>query len=163
MASEIKDKFSDGSGGTSSAAFTITIASLASSTTFVGRQTTMVDNSSNRFGLVHIFGKFKLGTSPTSNKAVYVYAIRGDKNATPHRSDNAGASDAALTRLNAPFVCLARSSASAATGDSLFCEDFFANPGPEFGAMIYHDTGVALDSTGSNHWLRWVGNNPEAQ
>jgi hypothetical protein len=163
MASEIKDKFSDGAGGTSSAAFTITIASLASSTTFVGRQTTMVDNSTTRFGLVHIFGKFTLGTSPTSNKAVYVFAIRGDKNGTAHRSDAAGASDAALTRLNAPFICLARSSASAATGDVVQCEEFLVNPGPEFGAMIYQDTGVALNSTGTNSWLRWVGNNPEAQ
>jgi len=158
MASEIKDKYS------ASAAFTITIASLASSTTFVGRQTTLIDNSTTRYSLIHVFGKFKQGTSPTGNRGVYLYAIRSDKDATtPHRSDGAGASDAGWTRANAEFIGVGRNLASPATGDLIYVEGWIVNPGPEFGVGIYHDTGVALDSTGSNSWLRWIGNNPEAQ
>lgn len=157
MASQILDKFS------SSTAFTITIASLATSTTFVGRQTTMVDNSTTRYSLIHVFGKIKQGTSPTGNKGVYLYAIRGDGNGTAHRSDNAGASDAAWTRGNAEFIGVARNLASPATGDVLYIEAFIVNPGPEFGVGLYHDTAVNLDSTGGNSWLRWVGNNPESQ
>lgn len=155
--SAILDKFG------ASTAFTITIASLASSATFVGRQTTLVDNSSTKYPLIHWFGRFKLGTSPTGSKGIYVFAIRGDGNGTPHRSDAAGASDAAWTRANAEFVGVGRNLASPATGDLVFVEGFIVNPGPEFGLGIYHDTGVNLDSTGGNHWLRWIGNSPEAQ
>lgn len=158
MSSEIKDKLS------TDAAFTITIASLASSTTFVGRQTTLIDNTVTRYSLIHVFGKFKQGTSPTGSRGIYLFAIRGDKDGTtPHRSDNAGASDAAWTRGNAEFIAVGRNLGSPATGDVIYVEGFIVNPGPEFGVGIYHDTGVALDSTGTNSWLRWVGNNPEAQ
>lgn len=157
MASQILDKFS------SSTAYTITIASLASSTTFVGRQSTIVDNSTTRYSLIHGYHKFKQGTSPTGNRGVYVYAIRSDANATQHRSDNAGASDAAWTRANAESIGVARNLGSPATGDVVYVETFTVNPGPEFGVGIYQDTAVALDSTGGNHWMRWIGNNPEAQ
>ncbi len=157
MASAILDKFG------ASTAFTITVASLASSTTNVGRQSTVVDNSTTRYSLVHIFGKIKQGTSPTGSKGVYFYAIRGDQNATPHRSDGAGASDAALTRVNAPYITTGRNLASPATGDLIYVDDFIVNPGPEFGVIVTHDTGVNLDATGGNHWVRYIGNNPEAQ
>lgn len=157
MASEIKDKLS------SSAAFTITIASLASSTVFSGNQSDMVDNSTTRYSLIHVFGKFKQGTTPTGNKGVYLYAIRGDKNGTAHRSDGAAATAGTLIRANAEYLNTGRNLASPATGDFIYVEGFIVNPGPEFGVMFYHDTVAALEGTGSNHWLRWVGNNPEAQ
>jgi len=158
VASEIKDKL------TTPAALTITLASLASSTTFVGRQSTLVDNTTNRYSLIHLFNKFTQGTTPTGNKGAYVFGIRGDKDATtPHRSDNAGASDAAWTRNNAEFLNVGRNLASPATGDVIYIESFIVNPGPEWGIGVYHDTVAALNSTGTNHWARWVGNNPEAQ
>lgn len=158
MASQILDKYS------ASTALTITLASLASSTTFVGRQSDMIDNSTTRYSLIHIFGKIKQGTTPTGNKGVYLFAIRGDAHGTPHRSDNAGASDAAWTRANAEFLNPpGRNLASPSTGDLVFIEAFIVNPGPSWGVGLYHDTVAALDSTGSNHWLRWIGNNPELQ
>ncbi len=146
-----------------SAAFTITIANIASSTTFAGQQSDMVDNSVTRYSLIHVFGKFKQGTSPTGNKGFYLYAIRGDAGGTAHRSDNAAATAGALTRANAEFIGVARNLASPATGDVVYVEAFIVNPGPSFGVMFYHDTAVNTDTTGSNHWLRWIGNNPEAQ
>lgn len=162
-ASAIKDLFNGNSTYATNSDLTLTFASLASSTTFVGRQSTVVDNTTNRYGLIHVFCKFKQGTSPTGSRGVYMFAIRSDKNASAHRSDNAGASDAAWTRANAEYIGTMRNLSSPATGDVLYGEAFIVNPGPEWGVGLYHDTGVNADSTGGNFWLRYVGNVPEAQ
>jgi hypothetical protein len=37
------------------------------------------------------------------------------------------------------------------------------DPGPKWTVAIVHDTGVALNATGSNHWVRYRGTNPEVQ
>lgn len=158
MANKILPKFE------TEASLTITMASLASSTAGVGRQSTMVDNSTTRYKRARLFIKIKLGTSPTSAKGVYVYGLRGDQNGTPSRTDAAGASDAALTVLNAPIIgVLGDKTSGAATGDVLQGEIMFEDLGAEWGVAIVHDTGVALDSTGGNHWVRYVGEEPEVQ
>lgn len=154
MANEIKAKY------TSPASFTITLASLASSTSGVGRQSTLIDNSTNRYQSIIVYLKVKQGTSPTGNRAVYVYGIRGD---ATQRSDGAGASDAGLTVLNAQTIGAMRNKSSPATGDLLYGEFVFDNPGPEWGIAIVHDTGVNLDSTEGNHYYKWIGVDPEIQ
>lgn len=158
MANEIKEKFS------ASAAMTITLASLATSTSGVGRQSTMIDNSSVKFGRVILYYKIKLGTSPTGNKSIYFFLIRGDKDATAHRDGSAGDSDAGWTAPEgmAP-IWVERDKASPGTGDVLQGSFVIDTPGPEFGIGVVHNTGVNLDSTGSNHWIRYVGVNPEVQ
>jgi len=157
MANEITDKFD------ASTALTITLASLASSTSGVGRQSDIVDNTSNKYQDLIIYVKIKLGTSPTSNRGIYVFLIRDDNHATNHRSDGAGSSDAALTVLNAPMIGAITDGTSAGNGDVLYGEFLVHRPGPKWGIAIYHDTGANLDSTGSNHWARYVGLNPEVQ
>lgn len=154
MANEIKEKFSTPAG------FTITLASLASSTAGVGRQSTLIDNSTTRYRKVIVYLKVKQGTSPTGSRFVYVYGIRGDGTI---RSDGAGASDAAFTRLNAVELGVLINKSSPATGDVLTGEFVFENPGPEWGIAIVHDTNVNLDSTEGNHDYNWVGVNPEVQ
>lgn len=158
MASEVKEKFSG------SAALTITLASLASSVVGVGRQSTMVDNSSDRFGRITLYVRVRVGTSPTAARSIRVYLIRSDKIAsgTIHRSDNAGASDAGLTVKNATLVGVLY--VDAATSDlDYYAEIVVDAPGPEWGVAIVQDTGVNLNSTGTNHWVRFVGSNPENQ
>jgi hypothetical protein len=158
MASEIKDKF------TTSAALTITLASLASSPSGVGRQSTLVDNTTTRYAMIKIYAKFTLGISPTGSRAVYLFLISSDKDATtPSRDDGAGASDQAWTRLNADLIKEGRDQASPSTGDVVLFSGIIDNPGPEWGVGVYQDTGVALNSTGGNHWIRWIGINPEGQ
>jgi hypothetical protein len=154
MANEIKEKYS------ASAGLTITLASLASSTVLVGRQSTMIDNSTTRYQKTIIYLKIKQGTSPTGNRGVYVYGLRGDGTL---RTDGAGASDAALTVLNAPLIGVMVNKPSPATGDTLYGEFVFDNPGPEWGIAVVHDTGVNLDSTEGNHDYNWIGVNPEVQ
>lgn len=154
MANEIKEKYS------ASAGFTLTLASLASSTAGVGRQSTLIDNSTSRYQKVIVYVKIKQGTSPTGNRGVYIYGIRSDGTI---RSDGAGASDAGLTVLNAPLLGSLLNKSSPSTGDLLYGEFVFENPGPEWGIAIVHDTGVNLDSTEGNHDYNWVGVNPEVQ
>lgn len=154
MANEIREKFS------ASAGFTITLASLASSTSGAGRQSTLVDNSTTRYTKIVVYVKVKQGSSPTGNRGVYVYGIRSDGTL---RSDGAGASDAAITVLNSPLLGTLTNKASPSTGDVLYGEFVFYDPGPEWGIAIVHDTGVNLDSTEGNHDYNWVGVLPEVQ
>lgn len=158
MANKILDLFQ------SSTAFTITIASLATSTVGVGRQSDILDNSSGREMMARIWAKIKQGTSPTSNRSVYLYLLTDDNNGTNHRTDGAGASDAALTVLNAPLIGVLRNKGSgAATGDLMYGEFLVRIAAPKWGIALVHDTGVNLDSTGGNHWLRYSYISPEVQ
>jgi hypothetical protein len=142
--------------------FTIALASVASSTSGVGRQSTIVDNSTTRYKRVFIYGKVKLGTSPAAG-AIYVYGIRGEKTGTAFRTDNAGSTDAAMTVLNAPIIGVFATKSSPATGDVIYIDLIFENPGPEFGICIVQNTTVNLDSTGGNHVIEYRGEEPEVQ
>ena len=153
MVSEIKQLYG------SLEAITITLASLASSTAGVGRQSTMVDNATTRFRLIHLFVKIKLGTSPNNNKTAQVYLIKGDDDAL--RTDNAGAADAALTVKNANLIGVLDTGGSAGTGDVLQKDFKIRDPGPEWGIAIVQDSGANLDA--ANHAVKYIGDNPETQ
>jgi hypothetical protein len=144
-------------------ALAITLASLGSSTAGVGRQGDIIDNSSARHRRIKVYVKIKLGTSPANNTAIYVYAIRGDQHGTAYRDDAAGASDAGLTVQNAPLIGVIRGKSSAASGDVLTGSFIIDEPGPEWTVAIVHDTNVALDATGSNHFVHWIPIDPEIQ
>ena len=147
----LKDTFA------SSTALTITLASLASSTAGVGRQSTIVDNTSNAYTAAWLACNIKCGTSPSSNALIYIYLIRDDNNGTNIRDDAAGASDAALTVLNAPLIGTLTTKSSAATGDVLKGVFYVPNLGPKWGIAVVNSTGVNLDSTGGNHVINYVG------
>lgn len=152
MPNEIKSKLG------SSAGLTITLASLASSTAGVGRQSTLIDNSTNLYKKVHIYGKITTGTSPTANRSIYVYAIKGDGTI---RTDGAGASDAALTVVNAQLIA---AMVTDSTSDKAYYFDcVLEDPGSEWGIAVVHDTGVNLNATGGNHDINYVGQLPEVQ
>jgi len=156
MPNEIKDKLS------SSTALTITLASLADS---AGRQSTLVDNGTTRYQELLVYIKCKMGASaPTANSIVEVYLIRGDKDGgTEHLSDGAGASDAALAPLNASLIGVMRNKAAPSGGDVLYGEFLVHRPGPKWGIAVINRTGQAFDSTGSNHWVRYIGITTEVQ
>src|SRR5688572_1242992 len=141
-------------------AFTVTVASLATSASGVGRQATLITNTSPGVPGAFIGVKIKLGTSPTANTAVFVYAIRGDGTI---RDDGAGASDAAWTRKSAELIGVLFAGSAPATGDVLQGIFYLANPGKEFGVGISHNTGVNLDSTGGNHTVEYTLDNPQVQ
>lgn len=158
MANEIKSKFS------TPAALTISLASLSTSTSgLTGRQSTLVDNTTNRYQRVIVYVQITLGTSPTGSRAVYVRLLRSDNQGTDIITDGAGASDAALTAKNATLIGMLEDGASPATGDVLKGAFVIDDPGPEWGIHIGHDTGVNLNSTAGNHVVRYIGVNPEVQ
>lgn len=153
MANEIKRKL-----GTS-AAITIALESLATSTAGVGRQGTIIDNTTTLWGTVHIQVRVRLGTSPTANKGVYVYFIRDDNNG--HRTDGAGTTDAGLTVVNAELVGVGKSVGT--TGEDVYVDAVVYDPGLKWTIAVVHDTGVTTNSTAANSYAVWYGSNPEVQ
>jgi len=157
MANELKDKFS------TSAALTISLGGLADG---AGRQSSLVDNSASRDQDVMIFVKLRADTAaaPDADAVCEVYLLRGDADATDeHVTDGAGASDAAFTPLNAPLVGVVTTSGAPSAGDVLYGEFLIHRPGPTWGIAVANRTGQALSSTSGDHWVRFVGLNPEVQ
>lgn len=136
-----------------STAMTITLASLATSSTgLTGRQSTILQNTDG-YPWVRLWIKLTQGTGPTSARGAYIYLLTGDGT---YRTDGAGASDAAITVLNAQLVATGRNKASgAANGDIIYKECAVRLMAPEWGIAIAHDTGVNLDSTAGNHYVRY--------
>lgn len=160
MPTAIKPLYDGGSSLATPNALTITLASLASSTGgATARQSTLVDNTTTRYGRIHLYPKVKLGTSPTASRLVYVFLIKDDGSTTPNRTDGAGASDAGITVLNAEVIGTAY--ATAVTGAVIQPHFVIENPGPKWAVAVGHDTGANLDATGGNHSITWVGENPE--
>jgi len=156
MPTEIKDKYS------TSTALTITLNGLGNG---IARQSTIVDNTSNRYSRIVIYAKLRQSTSvtPTGNRTCTFYLLRDDNHGTNHRTDGAGASDTTITIQNAQLIGVLNNKPSPSTGDYLYGEFIIDNPGPKWGIAVQNDTGQALGSTAGDHWLRYVGINPEAQ
>lgn len=152
MANEIKDKYS------ASAALTITLASLANT---AGRQSTIISNATPRYQDLLVFVKLKSNGTPTANALYEIYLIRSDADGTAHRSDGAGASDAAFTPVNAQLIGTVRCVGSASEVD--YGEFLVSRPGPEWGIAVFNRSGQALTATAGDHWVRYVGLNPEIQ
>lgn len=133
---------------------TISLNSLASSTAGVGRQSTIVDNSTTKYDGALLNVLIKLGTSPTANKSVFIYLIQSDGT---NRTDGAGASDAALTIKNAALIGILTTGTAPATGDNLRKTFNVDGLGSEWGIAIVHDSAVNLDSTGGNHVIKFSG------
>lgn len=134
-------------------AFTITLASLANSTAGVGRQTTLV--TSNKASSALIGFKFTTGTTPTINTLIYLYLIRGDGTIN---DDNAGASDAGITIINAPLLgtLLISATTSNATYYGLFDTKFLGSLGPTFGAAVVNSSGTTANTTAGNFLLEYT-------
>lgn len=140
-------------------AFTITLASLGNSTAGVGRQATMIDNTSNLYTSAIVSANIKMGTTPTANALVYVYLIRSNNDSTAIIDDGAGASDAGLTIINAQILGILKNP-DATTGNVLK-DNFDTKPlgslGPKWTVAVVNSSGVALDSTGGNHVMSYIG------
>lgn len=150
----IKDSYAAAS------AITITLGSLANSTAGVGRQGTLVDNTTNLYIGAEISVNIKMGTSPTNNSLVYVYLVRSNNDSTAIIDDGAGTTDAGLTVINAPLLGVLNTGGAAATGQNLkanFDTRFLGALGPKWTVAIVNSSGVALDSTNGNHVVSFVG------
>lgn len=157
---------------TDTTAITITLASLGSSTGLIaGQESTVVDNTSNKYVGAKVFGQFRTGTSPTAGGLFLVYAYEPLK-AVSSTFTYPIAGTTALTGADSAktfeaeqrgVLKLAASIAVNATtgrdyGFSFALEPLFGGWMPlKWGLFVTHSTGVNLDSTGGNHWIHYVG------
>jgi hypothetical protein len=161
---DIKTKYPS----SSSSAITISLASLATSSSWVaGRESTVVDNTTN-CDLDHMVGgTIMTGTSPTVSTYIEVWAYASWKTAsgTPSYPDVFDGTDSAetVTSANVKNSCL-RMIASI-TVDSTSDRPYYFGPVsiaqlfgsmPKFwGVFVTHNTGVNLNSTAGNHVIEY--------
>lgn len=150
------------------ATVTITLASLGSSSTFVaGREATAIDNSTNKYPELKVSGKITVGTTPTVNTQILVYVLERLNN-TPTWPDVFTGSDAAATLTSAGvgrgFLKLgATLDVDSTTSNRAYPFTFriarlFDGVAPDFfSVFVTHNTGVNLNSTGSNHVIEVQG------
>lgn len=156
-----------------STAITITLASLATSSSLVaGRESTVVDNTTNKYLDALVTGQITTGTTPTVNTtiAVYVYtplSVAGSTFVYPKATATAlTAVDAAATFEAGQLgnaVRLAGAATVNATSDRPYNFEFsvaqlFGGIMPlKWGLWVVHSTGVALNATAGNHYFHYVG------
>lgn len=154
----------------SNTALTIDLANLASSSTFVaGRESTEVDNTTNKYVDAIVSGKISVGTTPTANTSIIVYVWGADTSLATTALDVLDGTDSAETLTNTGILSNLRFGAAisviATTSDIAYLvlpfsvASKFGGVMPKFwGLYVAHNTGVNLRNTGVNtNSLEYVG------
>ena len=137
---------------------THTLASLASDTNLIaGRQSAAVDNTTDDAIDAIVQGKVTTGTSPTASRQIEIWAF-GSVDGTTY-SAGAGASDAnfsptgekSLLKLLEAIPTDGTSNHTYEWGPHSIAAAFGGVMPRNWGIYIVHNTGVALNATGSNH------------
>lgn len=148
--------------------FTLTAASLASDTNLLaGRAGTAVDLSASNIIKLELAGQITTGTSPTAGKVIEIWPY-SDISGTPAYPDGITGTDANKTITSAdikyaalggdrvpqgPAALLATDATS--NRSYVFNRVYLEAPPNRLGLFVVHNTGVALNSTGGNHFLRY--------
>jgi hypothetical protein len=151
----------------SSAAYTITLASLGSDTNLLaGRESTAVSNTSARYLEYLVGGKVTTGTSPTATRLIWIFAY-GSIDDTPTYPDVMDGTDSAETVTSADIrnaLPMLQQLGTDNTSDRTYWMPpkalslAFGGAIPKnHGLFLTHNTGVALNATGSNHALSHTG------
>lgn len=155
---------------TDTSALTITLASLATSATWVaGRESTAVSNTTNLFVDALLTGQIMVGTTPTANTVIEIWGYAANKivSSTVTYPDVMDGTDSAETLTNrqaiSGLVLLDAISVVATTSDvgytfgPISLAAAFGNMPTHWGVFVTHNTGVNLNATGSNHWIHYQG------
>ena len=146
----------------SNTAITMDLSALASSATFVaGRESSQVDNTTNKYVDVLVSGSVSVGTTPTANTSILVYVYGADTSLATTAIDVLDGTDSAETLTNTGILNALRLGATiavpAATSDvQYFVLPFsvaalFGGVVPKFwGLFVAHNTGVNLRSNAIN-------------
>jgi len=148
------------------AAFTITLASLGTSATWVaGQEATSVSNGSNKYLDYEITGRITTGTSPTAGE-MRLYGIK-PINDTPVWPDVFDGTDSAETVTNTdilaalPLLWSGTNSTANNIGypivSAITLAQCWGLVPDNFTVFFAHSTGVNLNSTGSNHEINYRG------
>lgn len=152
--SEIKSKYA------AAAAMTITLASLSNNS---ARQSSEVDNSTNRYLDVLVTIKLKTGGSGVAAAGGVTLFAFGSINGGTTRTENAGGSDAAITLTNPPnarmigFVNAVANATSYVAGPFSVAAAFGGVLPQRWGIIVYNESGAALSSTGGDFDLSYQG------
>jgi len=150
-------------------AITIGSASLASSSTFVvGRESTEVDNTTNEYIDVLLEGFETVGTTPTADTEIRVYAWGSHTSLATAAKDDLDGADGTRTISSAGardsfMVRVATIRVDAATSDHKYhygpisLRDIFGEIPQYRGIFVTHNTGVNLNSTAGNHEHKYTG------
>ena len=141
-------------------ALTITLASLAND---AWRESTVVDNTSNLYDDVLIGGSITTGTTPTANKTVevYFYALA---DGTVYTGGASGADAVYTADGEETLFPICEIIQVDATSDQAYVfgpvsvRAAFGGAMPsKWGVVVKNATGVALNATGGNHVLKYMG------
>lgn len=143
---------------------------LASSSTFVGgRESTEIDNSTNKYDDVFLSGQVTVGTTPTTNTQIIVYVFSRTSQDTPTYPDvmdgtdsdetltSAGVGQGFLKQAAVMNVDSTTSNRAYAFGPVSLAPLFGGNMPKFWSIFVSHNTGVALNSTAGNHFFKYVG------
>lgn len=153
----------------SNTALTITLASLANSTTLATgyRQSAAVDNTTNLFADAVIYGHVTSNATPTANAAYFLYLVWSNDNGSTY-SNNASGSDAAYTSPDSDANLVQGSVSITTAVASLvsyfkpfsFCQAAGLLFLPQkWGVILKNASGAALTATAGNHVLSYQGVN----
>jgi hypothetical protein len=143
-------------------AITMDLANLGSSTTFVaGRESTQIDNTTNKYIDAHVSGKVSVGTTPTANTTIAIYVWGADTSLATTAIDVLDGTDSAETLTNTGILNALRFGAAVAvpanTSDVAYevlpfsVASLFGGVMPKFwGLYVAHNTGVNLRNTAVN-------------
>jgi len=151
----------------SSADLTITLASLATSSDLLaGRESTAVDNSTDKYLDFLLGGKVTTGTSPTVNTRIQICVV-GILNDTdwPDVFDGTDSAETitsdgiknSCVRVLADITVSATSDRSYPFGPLSVAAAFGGTMPKKFSVFVTHNTGVNLNATGSNHEISVTG------
>lgn len=134
---------------------------LASDTNLVaGRESTAIDNTSDLAIDAIVFGKVTTGTTPTNSRQIEVY-LYGSVDGT-NFSGGASGSDANLTPQTKDLLRLLQiiptnntSNQAYTWGPFSVAQAFGGTMPANWGVYVVHNTAVALNSTGGNHFVKY--------
>lgn len=149
-----------------SADLTITLASLATSSTLVaGREATSISNTTNLYFDAIIGGRVTTGTTPTAGY-IEVWAVCRI-NGTPTWPDVFDGTDSAETVTSRDILAghgrLLAAIPTDTTSDRAYyfsgisLRNAFGEMPPEWTVFVTHNTAVNLNATGGNHYVSYVG------
>lgn len=153
----------------SNTTITMDLASLATSSTFVaGRESTQIDNTSNKYIDCLVSGFVSVGTTPTANTTIAIYVWGADTSLATTPLDTLDGTDSAETLTNTGILNALRLGASiavpATTSDVQYIvlpfsvATLFGGVMPKYwGLYVAHNTGVNLRSTNNTNQFDFVG------
>jgi hypothetical protein len=142
----------------------ITLASLASDTNLLaGQESSAVDNTVNKYRDYWVSGKITTGTSPTASRQIEVWAVGSiDGTLWPDVFDGTNSAEtissssikASVCRFVANMATTSTSNVNYEFGPVLLSSVFGGDIPPKWVLFVTHNTGVALNATSANHYIR---------